>query len=82
MKQKDIALIIIVAAISGFASLFISRLVFAKPAAREQKVEIVDAISSEFPKPSEKYFNNTSINAARLIIVTDNNNPNPFGGAR
>ena len=80
MKQKDVALIIVIAAVSAFASFFISRLVFATPENRQQKVEVVDKITSEFPTPSSKYFNANSINAAKLIQVTDNNNPNPFNG--
>jgi hypothetical protein len=82
MKQKDIALIIVIAAVSAFASFFISRLVFATPENRQQKVEVVDKITNEFPMPRSKYFNSESINAAKLIQVTDNQNPNPFNGTR
>jgi hypothetical protein len=81
MKQKDIALIIVIAAISGFISFFAARFLFATPANRQQKVEVVDKITSEFPTPSPKYFNPNSIDAAQLIQVTDNQNPNPFNGA-
>lgn len=82
MKQKDIALIIVIAAVSAGASFFVSRLLFATPENRQQKVEVVDAITTEFPIPNKKYFNDESINAAKLIQVTDNNNPNPFNGAQ
>lgn len=82
MKQKDVALIIIVAAISGFASFFASRLLFATPENRQQKVEVVDKISNDFAAPNPKYFNVNSINAAQLIQVTDSKNPNPFNGAQ
>ena len=82
MKQKDIALIIIIATISGFASFFISRLVFATPANRQQKVEVVDTITADFPTPSTRYFNSNAINPAQVITVGDGNNPNPFKGAQ
>lgn len=80
MKQKDIALIIIIAAISGFASFFVSRMIFATPQNRQQQAEVVDVITSQFNKPSDKYFNKDSINPAQLVEVGDNNNPNPFKG--
>jgi hypothetical protein len=81
MKQKDIALIIIIAAISGLASFFVSRMVFATPQNREQQVEVVDVITDQFNVPTDKkYFNDKSINPAQLIEVGDNDNPNPFKG--
>ena len=82
MKQKDIALIIVIAAISGFASYFISHLIFAKPANRQQKVEVVDVITADFPRPSDKYFNTNAIDPAQFIQVGDGNNPNPFKGTQ
>ena len=80
MKQKDIALIIIIAAVSGFASFFISRMIFSTPQNRQQQVEVIDVISSQFNTPSSKYFNQDSINPAQMVEVGDNNNPNPFKG--
>jgi hypothetical protein len=82
MKQKDIMLIAVIAIISGFASFFISRLIFANPTNRQQKIEIVDTITADFPTPSPKYFNSNSINPSQIIQVGDGNNPNPFKGAQ
>lgn len=82
MKQKDIALIIIVAGISGFASFFISHLIFVSPTNRQQKAETVDTITADFPTPNNKYFNSNSIDPAQVIQVTNGNNPNPFNGAQ
>ena len=81
MKQKDIALIIIIAAISGVVSLFVSKALFAAPANRAQKVEVVDAITTEFNKPDSKYFNSSSINPTQTVPVGESNNANPFNGA-
>lgn len=81
MKQKDIALIIIIAAVSGFASFFLSRYLFATPQNRQQQAAVVDKITTEFPQPDHKYFNTDSIDPTQLIQVGDHDNTNPFNGA-
>lgn len=80
MKQKDIALIIIIAAISGIASFFISGAVFAPAKDRQQNVEVVDAITSDFPEPSKDYFNSNSVDPTQLIQIGTSTNPSPFNG--
>lgn len=81
MKQKDIALIIVIVAVSGVASFFLSNWLFASPDKREQKVEKVEAITADFPTPDRKYFNNQSIDPTQLIQIGESTNPNPFTGA-
>lgn len=81
MKQKDIALIIVIVAISGIVSFLASGWIFAKPADRQQKAEVVDIITSDFPLPDSKYFNNNSVDPTQLIEIGGSNNPNPFGGS-
>lgn len=78
MKQKDLALIILITAIAGLASFFISKMVFASASARTQKAEVVDAISTQFTLPSSKYFNANSIDPTQLIQIGGNPNTNPF----
>lgn len=78
MKQKDIALIIVVCFISAVLSFIISMKVFVTPANRQQSVPVIDAIDGSFTKPSSKYFNDQSINPTQQIHVTDNANQNPF----
>lgn len=80
MKQKDLALIVLIAGVSGFASFFLSHVIFATPQNRQQSAPVVDAIDTTFPQPSSKYFNTDSINPAQLIEVGKHNNPDPFGG--
>jgi hypothetical protein len=80
MKQKDLALILVIAILSGVLSLLISGWLFAKPADRKQKAEIVDVITSDFSTPDDKYFNVNSVNPTQLIQIGNSNNPNPFGG--
>jgi hypothetical protein len=82
VKQKDIALIIVIVVISGVLSLFISRLLFATPADRAQQVEVVEQINSSFPTPDPTYFNSQSVDPTQLIQIGNNNNSNPFNGAQ
>jgi hypothetical protein len=78
MKQKDIATLIVIAAISAIVSFIISGKIFVTPANRQQKVEVVDVIDSSFQTPSSKYFNSSSIDPAQLVQIGSNNNQNPF----
>lgn len=78
MKQKDVATLIIIAFVSAVASFIISGKIFATPANRQQKVEVVDVIDSSFQTPSSKYFNTSSIDPAQLVQISSNNNQNPF----
>jgi hypothetical protein len=78
MKQKDFALIIIVAFASAVVSLIASRLLFATPQNRHQTVENVDVITAEFTQPSRKYFNEQAVNPTQQITIGDSTNPNPF----
>jgi len=80
MKQKDIALIIVIAAISAIASFVISTKLFVTPKNRQQNVEVVDVINSTFAPTSDKYFNKDSIDPANLVEIGENNNQNPFSG--
>lgn len=78
MKQKDLALIIVIAVVAGIFSVILARLVFATPKDRMQKVEVVDLISTEFPATDSKYFNQASINPTQLIRISENSNQAPF----
>jgi hypothetical protein len=81
MKQKDIALIIVIIGVSGLISFLASRWVFARPADRQQPAEVVDIITSDFPLPNSKYFNSNSVDPTQLIQIGNSTNPNPFGGS-
>jgi len=78
MKQKDLAVIIIVVFISGILSFFISNMFFALPKQKVQKVEVVAPITPDFPVPDSKYFNNNSIDPTQIIHISGNNNQAPF----
>lgn len=82
MKQKDIALIIIVVFFSAIFSYFISNAVFASPDNRQEKVEIITPISSEFNTPDTRFFNEGSIDPTQTITIGENANPDPFNASQ
>lgn len=80
MKQKDFALIIIIAFISAVISFVVSNKIFVTPANRQQEVEVVDKISPDFTTPARKYFNSNSIDPTQTNQIGSDNNQNPFNG--
>jgi len=80
MKQKDVALVLVIAIVSAVISFLASNWIFNKPANRQQKAEVVDVITSDFSNPNSKYFNSTSIDPTQLIHIGNSSNPNPFSG--
>lgn len=80
MKQKDIALIIAVVAVSAIASFFISKQIFGSPKSTQQKTEVVQAITSDFPTTDKRFFNKEAFDPTQQITISQNQNPNPFTG--
>jgi len=78
MKQKDIALIIVIVFVSGVLSFFVSNALFASPKDLQTEVEVVEPISAEFKTPDERYFNEKSINPTQPITIGDDQNEQPF----
>ena len=78
MKQKDIALIVVIAVVAGVISLVLSRVIFVSSEKRQQEVEVVESISTTFNTPSTAYFNPTSVNPTQTIQIGGSNNPTPF----
>lgn len=78
MRQKDIALIVIIVVISAVISLFVSKALFGSPQKRQQTAEVVQPITSEFPKPDPRYFNSQAFDPTKVITIGEENNPNPF----
>jgi hypothetical protein len=81
MKQKDIALILVIVFISAAISLVVSNMLFASPKNRQEQVEVVQPITSDFPKTDAKYFNDKAFNPTRTITIGQNNNTDPFSGS-
>jgi hypothetical protein len=80
MKQKDIALIIVIVFVSALISWFVSKQLFAPPEKRQQEVEVVEPITADFPKADKHFFNNSSFDPTQLITIGKNANSNPFRG--
>ena len=81
MKQKDVAMIIIIVAISGVVSLIVSKTLIAPPKDRQQAVEVVDPITASFPAPSSKYFGPNSVDPTLPVQIGNNNNQTSFSGS-
>jgi hypothetical protein len=77
MKQKDIALIIVIVFVSGVASFIISNN-FISPPEHTEEAAVVEPITTEFDEPSERYFNAESINPTQMIQIQEGQNPDPF----
>lgn len=73
MKQKDIAVVIVIIFLSGILSFLISGKIFVTPENRQQQVEKVDEITADFQKPNPRYFNETSINPTQSSQLNDTN---------
>ena len=80
MKQKDIALIIVIVAISALISFFVSKTLITSPKDRQQEVEVVQPITADFATPDKLYFNNQAFDPTRTITIQQNANPDPFNG--
>jgi hypothetical protein len=81
VKQKDIALIVVIVVFSAIVSLFASKALFSSPKDRQQQVEVVEAIDPNFPTPDKTYFNAQAVDPAQNIQIGDNNNTNPFNSS-
>ena len=78
MKQKDIALILVIGFFSLVLSLVLSNVLFNTAKDKKLQSAVVDPITSEFATPDEKYFNKDSINPTQKITINENNNDKPF----
>lgn len=82
MKKKDMALIAVIVVISAVVSLLASNAIFASPKNRQQAVEIVQPISSDFAAPDTRYFNSSAIDPTQTITIGGNANPDPFSASQ
>lgn len=78
MKQKDVALIIVIIAFSGMLALALTQFVLLPQKNRELTVQKIDKVSSEFNKTDDKVFNSQAINPTKLIQIGDVSNTDPF----
>ena len=78
MKQKDIGLVVVVAVVSIVLATLVSNFIFGSTGAKQQKAEVVEAISPTFSQPDTAYFNDQSIDPTLVIRIGDNSNQTPF----
>ncbi len=69
MKQKTIMTIIVVSILSIIVAYFSSNFLFRSPKNRQQKVEKVEKISTDFKTPDKTYFNEKSIDPTQIIKI-------------
>lgn len=81
MKQKDIALIIIVTFVSLILAIFASKFLLSSTGGSEQEAETVDSISATFNSPDSKYYNDQSVNPTQIIRISDSKNDQLFDSA-
>jgi hypothetical protein len=78
MKQKDLALIIIVSFVGLVAGLVISNALFGGGNSKKLTSDKVLAITPDFKEPDKKYFNANSIDPTQIIRIGENTNQKPF----
>jgi hypothetical protein len=83
MKQKDLALFVIVGVVSAVLSVLLSNFLLTPSKNKVQKAEVVEKMSTKFDPPvsSDKYFNKEAINPTIRIEIGDNSNPEPVNGS-
>lgn len=78
MKQKDIALILVVIFFSAIVSLVVSKALFTTKQEKLLSAEVVEPVSSEFQEPDKTVFNGEAINPTQIIQIGGDGNQNPF----
>ncbi|MEK7059438.1 MAG: hypothetical protein AAB971_01650 [Patescibacteria group bacterium] len=78
MKRKDLLLVLVIVVISAIVSLLVSNAIISSPKNRQQQVEVVQAITSDFPQPDRRYFNSQAFDPTKLITIDQNGNSDPF----
>ena len=81
MKQKDWALVLVMAFIGAVISVFVSHLLFSSPKNHNQTAEVVDPITASFSTPPTQYFNQNSINPTQNVQFGNGTNPNAFNSS-
>lgn len=80
MKQKDIALLLVVGFVSMMISFAASNWIFTPEDVKKQEAEVVETISTKFETPAagDPYFNKDANNPTQLIKIGEDPNRDPF----
>jgi len=79
MKSKDIFTFILVAVVSGVLSIVISNMLITGNTDKEQTVEVIEPIVSDFQRPPVEYYNSDSVNPTQTIEIGSETQSQPFG---
>ena len=78
MKQKDLAIVACIVVLGAIFAVVITKFLFGGEKAI-QKYEVVYPISSNFPRPDKRYFNDQgTYNPTQLIRIGQDQNNEPF----
>ncbi len=72
MKRSEMALIILVVAVSLFSSYFLLNALLGKPDESSMEVKTIEPLASEVVKPNKNVFNSEAINPTVEIIIGGN----------
>jgi hypothetical protein len=78
MKQKDIALILVVGFVGVVMAVVVSNYMFSGKNSKNLTADKVIAITPEFQEPDKKYFNDKSVDPTQIIRIGENANQKPF----
>ncbi len=79
MKKNEIALLILIIAISVGIAYAIGQSIFGKATTKPVEVETATTISAEIEQPNETIFNENAINPTVPVKIGDPSNQQPFG---
>lgn len=79
MKKNEIALLVLIVAISIGVAYAVGQSIFGKATAKPVDVETITAISADIEQPSENVFNSNGINPTVPVKIGDPSNQQPFG---
>ena len=78
MNKKDLAVVLVVAIFSSVFSILVTSKFLVSADSRQQKVEVVDKIATDFQLPDERFFNKDSLNPTVPGQVNTELNTEPF----
>lgn len=73
MKKTDLAMLVLIAAVSVLAAFFITKAVMGEQATEETKVKTIEKIDTLVVDPDPKIFNEQAINPAVEVQITPGN---------
>jgi hypothetical protein len=71
MKKTDLAMIVLIAAVSAGIAYFVAHGVFGSMSSQSVKVKTIDAITSTVQAPDKKIFNTNAINPSVEVNINN-----------